>query len=90
MTYANRTDANQGEIIQALRQVGASVQPLTRVKDGCPDILVGFHGCNYLMEIKTDEGRVTPDELTWFQRWNGQAEIVKNISEALRVIGVYE
>ena len=41
MRRAARTDANQAEIVAALRGVGASVQPLHAVGQGCPDLLVG-------------------------------------------------
>ena len=52
MRRASRTDRNQNEIIDALRKAGASVQPLHTVHDGVPDLLVGFQGRNFLMEIK--------------------------------------
>ena len=42
MSYdAPRVDRNHSEIVDALRQAGASVQSLVKVGDGCPDLLVG-------------------------------------------------
>jgi hypothetical protein len=95
MRRAARVDANQPEIVAALRQVGASVQHLHHVGQGCPDILVGFQGINYLMEIKDgskppSRRRLTKDEADWFAQWNGQASIVENVDDALRVIGLRE
>ena len=47
-----RVDANQPVIVAALRAIGATVQHLHAVGQGCPDILVGYDGVNFLMEIK--------------------------------------
>jgi hypothetical protein len=35
---------------------------LHTVGRGCPDILVGWHGLNYLFEVKQPGGNLTPDE----------------------------
>ena len=39
MSRAARVARNQSEILEALRRVGASVQPLRGVHDGVPDLL---------------------------------------------------
>lgn len=38
------TDRNQPAIVAALRGIGATVQPLHAVGQGCPDLLVGYRG----------------------------------------------
>ena len=49
MRRAARVDANQAEIVAALRQAGASVWII-----GIPvDLLVGFRGMTIAVEIKT-------------------------------------
>ena len=53
-----KVDQNQQEIITALRQIGASVYPLHFAGKGCPDLLVGFRGRNYLIFVKTERGRL--------------------------------
>lgn len=93
MRRAAKTDANQQEIVSALRKVGASVQILSAVGDGCPDIAVGFRGLNYFLEIKdgakpASARRLTPDQETWFGEWRGQACVVHTVNEALQSIGV--
>lgn len=95
MRRAARTDANQREIVEALRAVGATVQPLHTVGGGCPDLLVGWRGTNYLLEIKDgrkskSRRRLTPDEEQFFFEWRGQAAVVKSADEALRHIGAVE
>ena len=82
-----RVDANHGVIVAALRQVGASVQDLAKVGKGCPDILVGYRGQNYLMEIKTNKGKATLPQIAWHTFWQGQVVVVRDVDEALHVIG---
>lgn len=92
MTRARRVDDNQAAVVAALRQVGASVQILSAVGQGCPDILAGYRGVNVLLEIKDGSkppsARVlTPDEHDWQIAWRGQVTTVKNADEALAAIG---
>jgi hypothetical protein len=92
MNYARRVDDNQALIVQALRQVGARVQPLHTVGHGCPDLLVGFRGVNILLEVKDGQkpasARVlTSDERAWHDQWRGQVAVVSSIDEALAAVG---
>jgi len=82
-------DHNQPEIVAALRAAGATVQHLHEVGKGCPDLLVGFRGVNYLLEIKNPntKGKLTPAEAGWHLMWCGSSMIVNSIDEALAAIG---
>lgn len=54
--YAARVDANQGQVVDALRQAGATVWVI-----GLPvDLLVGYRGVTLLMEVKTKAGKLAP------------------------------
>ena len=64
MRRAARADSNQAEIVDALRKVGASVQPIHTVGGGVPDLLVGFRGQNYLFEVKDGEKAPSDRRLT--------------------------
>ena len=81
-----RVDANQPEIVAALRQVGATVQHLHEVGKGCPDILVGFRGQNFLFEIKTRRGKLNRRERDWHDEWRGQVATIRNIDDVLDVL----
>ena len=85
-----RVDSNQPEIVAALRKAGATVQHLHMVGKGCPDLLVGFRGRNFLLEIKSPGGRMTPAEQRFFDEWSGQVSIVCTIEQALAAIGAAE
>lgn len=92
---AARIDANQPEIVAALRRAGASVTPLSSMGKGVPDLLVGYQGVNYLLELKDPNAlrgpaqamQLTPDEVAWHESWLGQVAVICNIEEALQLIG---
>lgn len=85
-----KTDANHAAIIAALRQVGASVVSLHAAGDGLPDLLVGWRGANYLLEVKSAAGRLTPAQARLHATWAGRIAVVRSVDEALRAIGVEE
>ena len=89
--WAARVDANQGVIVEALRGAGASVQSLAMVGHGCPDVVVGKGGRNWLMEIKDgakppSARKLTPDEDRWHDKWRGQVDTVNSPAEALMLV----
>lgn len=47
-----RCDRNQPEIVSALRSIGASVLITSNQGGGFPDLVVGWRGHNYLLEVK--------------------------------------
>jgi len=91
---AKRTDANQAEIVAALRKAGCTVCDLHEVGRGCPDILVLFRGRLTLLEIKTEKGRLTPAEVKFINEWREDARgpiyVVRDVSAAFRAIGIEE
>lgn len=92
MRRAARVDENQAEIVAALRAAGASVQVLSAVGQGCPDLLVGFGGENLLFEVKNkslppSRRRLTPDEAAWHASWEGVVVVVETVAEAVGVLG---
>ena len=87
-----KVDANQAEIVAALRRVGASVLDLSSVGGGCPDIQAGYKNVNYNMEIKDgdkyeSQRKLTPAQVAWHRDWRGQVCVVETVDEALRAIG---
>jgi hypothetical protein len=86
-----RVDANHGDIVCALEQVGASVQSLAAVGDGCPDLLVGRSGYVFLLEVKDGSKPpsrrvLTQDQRDWINWFNGDVHIVTSVEEAIRVV----
>lgn len=88
---AAKIDANQNEIVEFLRKQGATVQILSSVGKGCPDILVGFNGKNLLMEIKdgtktASQTKLTQDQVKWHSEWRGDVDVVFSVDDAQRVL----
>lgn len=79
-----RKDGTQAAIVAGLRRLGASVEVLNGA--GLPDLLVGFRGRNYLMEVKTAGGHLTFDQFNFFKTWRGQAAIVWSFDDARKVL----
>lgn len=101
MRHAAKVDTNQPEIVRALRKVGCSVQSLSAVGRGCPDLLVGRAGAAYLLEVKDDghrrnrdphaseiEQQLTPMQLDWHRTWRGHVAVVHSAEEALKAVGL--
>ena len=85
--WAQAPDANQKEIVVALEKVGATVLDLHRVGQGCPDILVGWRGSCYLLELKTLKGKLEPSQIEFRDMWKGHFAVVRSPMEALKAIG---
>ena len=90
MRRAARVDANQPEIVAALRKLGFSVQPLHSVGQGCPDLLVGMRGVNLLIEVKDgakppSARALTPDQVEWHSAWCGQVCVAKSVEDVLAI-----
>ena len=84
--YAAKRDKNEADIVRVLEYVGATVTPLSDT--GCPDLLVGYDGENYLLEVKGKRGKLTVDQIAWHQTWAGSVQVVRNADEALRALGL--
>ena len=90
---AKRVDGNQADIVRALRIVGCNVAITSALGDGFPDIVVGYRGTIYMVEIKDGtlphSGRkLTTAEENFHERWAGYVHIVNSVDEALQLIGV--
>ena len=90
--YAAKRDKVEAEVISALLLAGCTVEQLS--KKGVPDLLVGFNDpfnnglpTNILMEVKSDGGKLTPDQQEWISNWQGQVYVVYSIEEALQAVG---
>ena len=91
MRYANRIDANQNKIVDALRKAGAVVRIISQ-GDGIPDLLVGYKGYTILMEVKDGDKvpsarKLTEAEQKFFDDWRGgMLVIVNSVDEALETL----
>ncbi len=85
MRYAARVDANQDQIVSALRAAGAYVWII-----GLPvDLLVGYKGKTILVEVKSgSKKRLTKLQADFFENWSGGTLVrIDGAEAALRMIG---
>jgi len=90
-----RADANQAQIVKKLRDMGATVVILSQVGGGCPDLLCGFQGRNYVFEVKTPQAArkknpfgksvLSDRQVKWFLLWKGHANIIRSFEEAVSI-----
>lgn len=82
MRRAAKRDDNEEAIVDALRQMGASVTRLSQ--KGVPDLLIGARGCTYLAEIKERKGKLTPDQMAWQTDWRGsEVAVLRSVDQAV-------
>ncbi|MDE2104105.1 MAG: hypothetical protein KGL39_43105 [Patescibacteria group bacterium] len=84
---ANRRDANESEIVAALRAVGADVVPVERMPF---DLVCGYRHQSYLLEVKQPKGKLKPSQVAFRQSWRGHYAIVRSADEALIAIGAIQ
>jgi len=90
-----KVDDNQAEIVKALRAIGATVLHTHQLGQGAPDIVCGYRGVNYMLELKDGKKppsarKLTPDELKWHGEWRGKAHVVESVQEAINVVTLGE
>ena len=92
MTYTPKTrDANEPEIVKALESVGAKVVLLEPSEPGLPDLLVGFRGDTFLLEVKNPKAKnqLSHGQIRFHRLWPGKPiAVVRDRWEALKAIGL--
>lgn len=76
-------DSNEKDIVQALERIGAEVYRIGSVKKGCPDLLVFRHKKTYAIEVKTEDGELSPKQKENVKRG---AFVVRSVHEAFEVM----
>jgi len=86
--YKKRVDDNQKQIIHTFIALGASVLNLSRVGEGCPDILIGYKKHSVLCEIKRDnKAPYTESQVKFMQNWRGgPVSRIDSVDAAIRLI----
>lgn len=74
MRRAAKVDANQADIVYALRRCGCMVLPLHQMGQGVPDLLVLTRGLLIFVEVKDGDKspskrKLTAYQETWHRDW---------------------
>lgn len=89
-SYAfSRKDKNQGELVTALEKLGCTVMDLSAVGEGCPDIVVGYRGMNYLAEIKQPKKQLSLGQRANAMWWRGgRVYTLRTVQDCIRMLGI--
>jgi hypothetical protein len=88
--FGNKRDANERDIVDGLRRIGASVECI----DVPCDLIVGFRNQSFLLEVKAQAGprgglshaKQTASQREFAARWRGHYAVVRTLDEALAAI----
>jgi hypothetical protein len=91
MRRAARIDANQNEITEAFRKMGATVAITSSLGKGFPDLTIGYKGLNILIEVKDgtkppSHQKLTPDETEFHSTWRGNVVTINSIDGAIKLL----
>ena len=85
-----RPDDNHNSIVRDLKTIpGLDVIDLhdLGIAD-VPDLLLGYGGVNYLVEIKNENGRLSPGQVEFHRDWPGQKSVARTWDDVLKIIGL--
>jgi len=91
---AARVDDNQNMLVKALRKV-----PGVTVQTGKDDLLIGYSGVTYWIEVKNPErifnadgslkkNALKPSQEELLDNWTGQYDVAWDLDQILKIIGV--
>lgn len=90
-----KRDANYKEIVDAFHDCGCmwiDLDPVAKSDPGCPDGIAIWPGGFCMVEIKTSEGRLSPEQEAWHARYRGPKgtlAVVRSRAQALAIRGVH-
>lgn len=77
--HGNKRDSNEPEIVETLESHGFSVKRL----DTPADLLCGYGGRDYLIEVKTPSGTLTGPQELFYESWRGSKTILRSVDDAI-------
>jgi hypothetical protein len=88
---ACKIDNNQEQLVKQMRRIPGLKVKHTHIVKGFVDVVIGYQGINYLLEIK-DPGKppskrkLTDDEQKFHNEWTGQVAVVETIDDVIKLI----
>jgi hypothetical protein len=87
--FRQKLDENHRAIVATLQYNGALVGDLSNAGGGIPDLVVGFRGVLFLVEVKTPKGALSPKQKEFFAQWSEYPTLViRTVDEAMDVMEV--
>ena len=83
----HRVDSLQAAVMRELERAGWSVQSLSQVGHGVPDLLVATpEGETFLIEVKAPGRELSERQRRWKARWRGKVVVVRSLDELARMV----
>lgn len=77
-----RRDSNSSEILDHYRALGCIAIDTADLGCGFPDAVIGLVGVTELVEIKGEDGSLTPAQENFMAKWRGKKpRIVRNVAD---------
>ena len=88
--FGKRVDANQKLIVRELERLDISVEVLSNVGEGCPDLCIGIlDKYNFFAEVKMPGKVLNERQQEWHSEWRGQKMVVTYIIDVLTELSNY-
>ncbi len=87
MTYARRVDSNHAELKGYFEHLGCGVTDLSRVGCGVPDLLVSLHKQTVLVEVKSEYGKLNPEQIRFHREWKGVVYQARTLDDVIAIVG---
>lgn len=76
MMRAAKRDANEKAIIEALAAYGVGVTQLSQ--KGVPDLLCSYNGRWFLVEVKSEKGKLTEDQADFMSKHDAWVTVARS------------
>lgn len=82
MKFTKR-DAIHNDVVRVFRDVGLSVYDAAHAGHDFPDLVVGWGGHTYLVELKTGKAPLTDGQEAFARTWRGSpVKVLRSVDEA--------
>lgn len=82
-----RRDSTHRQVVDALKALGASVFDCADVGGGFPDLVVGYRGLTYLIEVKSSRGKLRESQHEFAAGWRGgRVYVVRSVADVRQAL----
>jgi hypothetical protein len=87
--FRQQLDQNHKAIVAALTYSGALVADLSNAGGGVPDLLCGYRGTLFCVEVKSPKGSLSAKQKEFFAQWSEYpAIVIRTVDEAMDVMEI--
>ena len=88
--FRQQRDSNHETIADALQYYGCIIADLAEAGGGVPDLMVGYRGIIFLVEVKSPVGALSPKQRAFFDKWiEYPALVLRTVDDVRRVMRYY-